>query len=547
MTRRSLVAVALLGAAAVAAAQSSPAQWMRAFEGEVSSDVRRQMLAGVPAEKSSKAVKLLLSALAEDSPSHLDWWVRDGGVEALAKVPSDDKKSLKLIDRVLKKPKPATARLRATIVTAFGRSKDAGYLERVIDALGDPAAPVRRAAAFALRTLRDAKGAAALFERLKTSWGADAKAPKRGVDPDGFRELVAYTGALADLAPVDHGRDVEAWLRWWHDNGDALKLREDFTEADHAELARRTREAAEKTRTRTVARGVTVRHRTAGQGKIKLLVIHDSEWNGDYFEPWLEPLHDLCEITYVRLPEISDFDEKEVKIKKTPYGMAYMPVDALADAFDELRKEKGAERFALMAHGFSTLVAARYVSRHADKVSHLILINGLTGDGAYGNILDEMERIANNVWRDKEITHMVMNHYIDDEKTGRMVYEPKDEAEAVALQRKAFDLYWADSADPYVGELYELCRTPVYVDLEERFAHIVISPEFEISREKKPSIPVLAMVGEKTLWASVADNERLAKNYPRGRLVKFAHSGMFPFIEEPELFQSEVRKLLEEE
>jgi len=45
----------------------------------------------------------------------------------------------------------------------------------------------------------------------------------------------------------------------------------------------------------------------------------------------------------------------------------------------------------------------------------------------------------------------------------------------------------------------------------------------------------------------VADNERLAKNYPRGRLVKFAESGMFPFIEEAERFQAEMRSLLEEE
>lgn len=543
-----IASVAWLAVATIAAAQTSPAQWTRTFQGEHSSDARRRMLLEVPTEKSPKAVALLLNVLADPSPARLDWWVRDGGIEALSRVPADERKALKLIDKVLERPKAETARLRADLITALGRSGDAAHVQRIVAALEeDPSAAVRRAAAFALRRVRAPEGAEALFTRLEKSWGGEPPKVKRGVEADGYRELVSYTRALADLAPVDHGRDVKAWLEWWRTAQDGFKLREDFTEADREELAKKAAEDATRTRTRTKANGVTIQHSSEGRGKIKLLVIHDSEWKGDYFRPWLDPLHDLVEVTYVRLPELADFDQTEIKLEKSPGGLPYMPVDALADAFDAIRKEKGAERFALLAHGFSTLVAARYVSRHPESVSHLVFVGGLTGDDAYGVILDEIERHGNNVWQDKETTNMVMNHYVDDEKTGRMIYEPKDEAEAIALQRKAFDLYWADPADPFVGEMFELCRTPVELDLEERREDIILSPEFEISREKKPAIPVLVMVGEKTLWSTVHDNERLAKNYPKGKLVRFANSGMFPFIEEPEKFQAELRKLLEQD
>lgn len=523
--------------------RSAADQWIKAFMAEPSSDQRRQMLGEIPADKGSKAVGVLLTALADDSGVKLDWWVRDAGISALSRLDPGDRKVLKLLDKILKKPRPQTAAVRSAILAAFGRTTDPVYLDRVVNALGDPQASVRRTATFALRQIRDVKGVEALMERLG-GFASEGGRRARRAEPDGFRELMDYTRALADLTPEDHGQDVAKWLEYWAANADGFKLREDFTDADRAELAKARKQEAKKARTTTVARGVTLEHTTAGRGKVKLLVIHDDAWDGDYFEPWLSPLHDVVEITYVRLPEIDAFDEKQVKIKRTPGGMAYMPVDALVDAFDEIRREKGFQRFALMAHGFSSLVAARYVTRHPDKVSHLSFLCGLTGDSAYGNILNEMERFANNVWQDKETTNMIMNHYIDDEKTGRMIYEPADEAEAIALQRKAFDLYWADCQDPAVGEMWEICRKPVYMDMEKRKSHVVISPEFDISREKKPSIPVLVMVGKKSLWTSVVDNERLAKNYPQSRLVVFENSGMFPFIEEADRFQAEMRQFL---
>lgn len=535
----------LLLITALPAQAQNTKQWLDAFAAEPSSDARRKMLAEVPAEKSDKALKLLLQVLAEDAPVRLDWHVRAGGIEALARVPSSDAAAKKALEKVLK-PAPATARLRATILAALGKSKDMGWLDLLIAGLDDPSAAVRRAAAFSLRGVRDPKGAAALLARLEASWGEKPAKPKKGAETDGFREKVAYCAALSDLLPpeVDKQRDVAAWLEWKKSAGEAPPLREGFTELDREALARKAKEDAGRTRTRTKAGGVSVGHSSTGKGKVKLLVIHDDAWDGDYFEPWLEPLHDLCEITYVKLPRIEDFDQKEVELKKSPGGLPYMPVDALADAFDKIREEKKAERFALLAHGFSTLVAARYVSRHPEKVSHLIFVGGLTGDGAYGTILDEIQKHGNNVWKDKETTNMVMNHYVEDEKTGKMIYEPKDVAEAVALQRRAFDLYWADPADPQVDEMFTLCRVPVWIDLAERRKHIVLSPEFDIAREKHPDIPVLVCAGEKSLWSNVADNQRLAKNYAKGKLVKFASSGMFPFIEEPEKFQTEVRALL---
>lgn len=533
-TRWALSALVLSALASAVYAAGAAEQWLKSYQSEQSSDKRREMLESLPLKTSSAAKAFLLANIDEDKGKHT-WYVRQGAISAFAKVDPDNKKVFKTIEKLLKKPKAKTQRLRATIIAAMGESKKKDFHSQILKAIDDPSAAVRRSASFALMQIRDPKNIKALMDRVKDYH--DGKKPRsKKIEADGYRELVAYTRALSNLTGEKHARDTKKWTEWWAACKGKAKLAENITAADRQALAKEQKKEDSESRLKTVERGVTLEYNTKGRGKIKLLVLHDDAWSGGYFEPWLEPLHELCEIIYIKLPELKDFDAKKIKLKRNG-ALAYMPVDNLVDAFEAIRKERKFERFALLSHGFSALVAARYVTRHSDHVSHLIYVGGLTGDDAFGKILSNMEKVANNVWKDKEMRHMIDNHYVTDLQSGKTEYEPKDEAEALALQRKAFNVSFADPADPYLGELFEICRKPVILDLEKRKESVYLSPDFDISRERKPDkLPALVIVGRKSLWTDVTDSERLARNYALGKTVVFENSGMFPFVEENEKF-----------
>jgi pimeloyl-ACP methyl ester carboxylesterase len=132
---------------------------------------------------------------------------------------------------------------------------------------------------------------------------------------------------------------------------------------------------------------VSVPSRDPSAGKRPtLFVLAPFGWTHDYFRPWLDPLREIFQVVYIRLPSVRELTGQ------SGYGdqIPVYPVDRLARAFEALRRERGVERVVLLAEGAATWIAETYALRHPDRAAGLLLFNGWLDSASYADALRRM-------------------------------------------------------------------------------------------------------------------------------------------------------------
>lgn len=526
---------AIAGAAICLAMPAANAgkDWKQKFDaGMKSTDSNVRLETVKEVEPNDKAgVKALLSLLAGRDLAWMDWHIRAAAIARLADT--TDEKNLGEIVKQLQAKDP-TLREAATI--ALGKMKNEKAQDAITRLLDDKDAAVRRAAIRAVKEYRSTKSVDSLLDR----WERAEKAHDA-------RETNLCADAVESITELKKPRLVKEWKEWWSNAQGTFKRRSDMSDEERAkadEAKKTEEELRKKEEFTTTLRDMPVTFSVEGQGEIPLLVIHDDSWKPTYFEPYLSSLTDICRIFYVTLPGISKLDKSKLK-KDMNGGMVYYPYDQLSDAFEEIRKQYAKDKFAVLAHGFSTMVAERYMSKHGENVSHAILAGCFPGDDAYGNMLDKLSAKATGQFKDVELRHAVDFHFVNDTKTKKKLYTPKTDSELEALERKFFSIQFANPQDPEIEEIWDRCKRPANLSMAANTAEECLSPPFDIAREKKPNCPVLVISGAKSIWFGPSDGDRVAKNYPNSQHVVLKETAMMPWFDEPGAFQDAVRKFFE--
>jgi len=507
------VAVAAALAAALAAPALAQRDWREAFAAGIESADSWERRAAVEAvdPDDQRGVKVLLTLLADDAPGRVGWWVRDAVIDRLAGV-GDGR-----ADRLLAKGLRARQdRVRAGVVRALGRRARSEDLRIVLKvAEDDDEAPrVRRAVVEALAAYGAFEGEA--VAALLELWaGEDGPATRLGV-----RIRLALQGLPGP--EVDYGLDREAWAAWWA-----------TVAGDWPEGAEPAEEEAERPDDpmRTRVRGVGLRYTESGEGERTALVIPDYLFEPGVYKPWFRALEDELRVIYMELPPVSAFPADE--LEEFADGVPYYPIDLLVDAFDDLRAEKGVARFVLIAHGFNSLIAMRYLTRHPARVSHAILINPISGGQAWGRVIDGIQR-EGQATEDPEMSHLARNMLIYPD--GSHDYETSSEEEERALRRKAVGLYFADGADPAVAD--------VLWPYEEEDTEESVTPDFELSRQAKTNVPILIQAGERNLWTVPDDPRKFTDHYPQATVEAYPESAMCPFVEDAAAWAGDIAEFL---
>ena len=473
------------------------------------------------------AVRALLAVISLHEPNRMDGHIRAVAIEKLAAV--TDEKAIEEIAKALGSKDPYH---REAAAMALGRMKAKGRLDAVAKALDDKEPAVRRAALRGVASYGDLAGVDPLLAR----WARIDKAKDRP-----FREVLLILAGLEKLTEQSFGRHLDRWTEFWAKAKDGYRRPSEMTEAERKAAAEKERyrqdEDSKKEELSTTVRDVPIKITAQGSGQIPLLVIHDDSWNPSYFAPYLSSLDDVCRIYTVELPSIT-----KLKIKKRNIGgFPYWPYDELCDAFDEIRKQYKHEKFAILAHGFSSMIGMHYLSKHPDNVSHLIVVGSFPGDDNYDKMLDKLSAKATGQLHDRELDHAVKFHEVTDEKTFTYFYSPKTNEELEALDRKFFSLMFTDQQDPELAEIWARCRKPASTDLKVMKDEQCESPPFDIAREQHPSVPVLVISGARSLWFGEADGMRVQKNYPVSEHVVLKNTSMMPWFEENEAFTEAVK------
>jgi pimeloyl-ACP methyl ester carboxylesterase len=524
------VAAALLFAIPSARASKD---WRQKFDQGLKnpdSNVRTETVKDVePDDKGG--VKALLYVLSIKEGNTVDWHVRSAAIQRLSET--TDEKALEELRKALQSKDPL---VREGVALAMGRIAKPEWEEELAKLIEDKDAAIRRAGIRALKQYRAMKS----IDPLLARWEKAAKAHD-------FREEFLIWDALKTIAEMEKECDYKAWADWWKESAGTYKRPSDMSEEERKAAAEAADKAATEARRKeeytTTLREMPVTLTVAGQGEIPLLVIPDDSWKPTYLQPYLQGLEDVCRIFIVELPSITKLDQSKLKREQ---NMVYYPYDQLCDAFDEIRKQYvKSEKFAIMAHGFSTLVAARYLSKYGDNVSHAIFVGCFPGDENYGNLLDGLTRKATGLLKDPELKKAVDFHWVYDTKKKTKQYQPKTDAELEALERKFFSLQFANWQDPEIEEIWLRCRKASNMSIKANDAEQSLSPPFDIMREKKPNCPVLVISGAKSLWFGPKDGDRVAKNYPNGQHLIMKESAMMPWFEEPGAFQDALRAFFE--
>jgi pimeloyl-ACP methyl ester carboxylesterase len=527
----SLAAAALCYAAPAALASKDWKQKLDAGMKDPSSDVRLGTIKDIePNDKG--ATKALLAIAALHDLNTMDWHLRAAVVQKLSETTDD--KALQELAKALGAKDPLQREIASL---ALGKIHDPRFEDQVDHMLDDKEPAVRRAAIRAIAAYRQTKSVDALLDR----WDKAEKAH------DG-REQELCADAVESITELKRPRVVKDWKEWWSNAAGTFKRRSDMTDEERSKADEAAEKAEEEARKKeeftTTLRDMPVTFTVEGQGEIPLLVIADDSWRPKYMDPYLAPLKDICRIYMVELPAITKLDKTKLK-KDMNGGMYYYPYDELSDAFEEIRKQYVKDKFAVLAHGFCTMVAERYMTKHGDNISHAILVGCFPGDDSYGNMLDKLSAKATGQLHDVELRHAVDFHMIWDTKTKKAAYTPKTNQELEALERKFFAIQFANPQDPEIDEIWERCKLPKSLSIEAEKAEECLSPPFDIAREKKPNCPVLVISGAKSIWFGVADGERVAKNFPTAQHVVLKDSAMMPWFDEPGPFQDAVRKFFE--
>ena len=512
-----LVALLMLAPLAALAAEA----WEREFAANIeSTDSNVQYLAATKLDPSiAKAREHLYNVMGGGS-----WHVRQGAIDTLARAPAD---ALDDIRKALKTHKSPAS--REGIVYALAAMKNPDRVPEFLDALKDKAPEVRRAAAQAILDVPTKEGVSGIIE----AWEKEKD----------WTVAVFYKDVLEKLTKNFFGWQIADWKAWWLAKQDKwhppkpkkeLKPGEEPAKDDPAAGGKKDAgddgqggEGKEKPAEETTQlRDVEITIKESGRGG-PLFVLPALYRNKLYLDKHFQSIEDLARLFYIDLPPISKFRGlKNLGVS----GMPEYPLDAMCDAFEELRKERKQEQIAICGHEMAAWVAMRYATKYPKNVSHLILISTWSSNKAWSDSLKRIEVEGKTKGRPEQ-EHCAQNWSLDP-ATNKRGYEAKDPQEQEALLRMRWSLLWSDQRNIFAEQWYH----PTHVDLGGCFI-----PTFDVNKEKPNPVPTLLVYGSHSNWTTATDMKNLNKSYSNSSVVECPNSADMPFIEDHEMFSKAVK------
>jgi len=427
-----------------------------------------------------------------------DWLLRYKAAKQLGKIRSPELRK-KMLGYATHRDK----RVREGIMTAMAVQRDPQLDPPVIvEGLKDSAWEVRRMACWAAGRQRVREAVVPMINMIHEV-GRDGRVKQEGETNPRVRSVLIYN--LQEITgKVEFGSDVEQWKQYWERNKDReLPPVKRFDVGQFGDVK--------------LDFDDTFARRGSGPLIISLPMTHKlTTYYQPYFNQWL-----FVKFLLINLPPVDSFPDLEIN----EHGDPKYPVDKLVDAFEETRKKYNVEKTALLAHGFSCWVAAKYAQKYPDRVSGMILMNPYASNETYGKRIDEAMRSGNP---DDEFWAKVSSYQL----------KSKTQAEGEVYQWFVSSTFVKDESDIELGLLQDLWRDPQARSIE--------IPPFDIRGENTSQTPVLMFFSQKNNKLTGFDDiNRLKRFFPKNITVKLKKSARLPFMEEPQTFEKALRAFVD--
>lgn len=434
--------------------------------------------------------------------SSKDWWIRSTAAEQLSKIRDPD-----LRQKLLTYARNSDPKIREGILAALAASSDRLDAPVIVEALKDSAWQVRRMACWAAGQQRVKEAVEPMISMVHWVDPRSGAEKQKGETHPRVQGVLLFN--LEEITgKTEFGSDVEQWRTYWERNKDkTLPKVKRFDVGDFGEV-------------KGIQFNDTFARRGTGPLAIALpMTFATTAYYMPYFSQW-----NFVKWNFVNMPPLSSFPG----IQRDD-GDAIYPVDLLVDAFEDMRKKKNAEQMVLLAHGFTTWVAAKYAQKYPDRVLGLILIDPYASNETFSKAVDAALRSGDQ----------------DAEFWGK-------------VSRREIKM-----ASPLEGEVYDYCRNSWYLapknrdDIEisilrrvwnDPGAETIVIPPFDIRGEETSRIPALIYLpGKDNELMAFDDLNRLQRYYPKNVIVKGGDKFAYmPFMEAPDMFEDGLRKFVEQ-
>lgn len=256
--------------------------------------------------------------------------------------------------------------------------------------------------------------------------------------------------------------------------------------------------------------GTELYYEAVGEGPPMLVMHGGLGFDHTYFRPWLDQLGDVVQIIY--------YDHRGNGRSERPADWSGISHDTWAADADALREHLGHEKIVLFGHSYGGFLAMEYATRYGDRLRGLVL-------SCTSPCMDYPEVVIGNA--QARSTPDVVAAVVD----GLTNISDKDE-DMARLIGTIMPLYFK-RPDPEV-----MARIGA--------STIVSGPAYDM-RGKLGGItaPTLVISGADDWITPTAQGAaRIIAELPNARLLEFAESGHFPFIEETPRFMQEMRAWL---
>ncbi len=439
--------------------------------------------------------------------SSKDWWIRFTAAEQLSKIRDPG-----LRQKLLSYAKNADVKVREGVITALAMSNDRLDAPVIVEALKDSAWQVRRMACWAAGQQRVKEAVEPMISLIHWVDPRSGAEKQKGESHPRVHGVLVFN--LEEITgQTEFGTDVEQWRQYWEANKDkTLPKVKRFDVGDFGDV-------------KNIQFNDTYARRGTGPLTIVLPITHTTTvYYMPYFSQW-----NFVKWMYINMPPLSSFPDLQ-----RDDGDAIYPVDLLVDAFEDMRKKRNAEKIVLLAHGFTTWVAAKYAQKYPERVLGLILLDPYASNETFSKAIDAALRSGDP---DAEFWGKVSRREI---KIGSQL-----EGEVYGYCRTSWYLAPKNRDDVEIGMLKRVWDDP---DGES-----ILIPQFDIRGEEVSRIPALIFLpGKDNEHMAFDDLGRLQRYYPKNVIVKGGDKFAYmPFMEAPDLFEQGLRafvdkKVLEE-
>ena len=197
---------------------------------------------------------------------------------------------------------------------------------------------------------------------------------------------------------------------------------------------------------------------------------------------------------------------------------------------DELTRQVGIDRFALIGHSYGGIVAQEYALRHQERLVGLVLVD------TTASTVDNEESIGRA---------LAAGLPGIEEDWLRRLFEGRtvSNEEMREMWELLLPLYFEGPFDPALPK--EMADKADFHYETHNYAFSVNNPNYDVRpRLGEIQVPTLVICGGNDWITPLSESEEIVARIPGSRLEVFDRSGHKPMIEEPEKFISVLRSFL---